>query len=91
MPKLISETKLKKLLKCQEELELLKKHPPVPAPTPAQPQTISQTQIDAINQRLNILEISVMALAKVLNPSVQNVEDALATAQRFGARTASAS
>jgi hypothetical protein len=86
MPKLISETKLKKLLKCQEELELLKKHP-----TPAQPQTISQTQIDAINQRLNILEISVMALAKVLNPSVQNLEDALATAQRFGARTASAS
>ncbi len=75
MPKLISDSRFRKLMEDQRKLRLLECLPP-----PNQ----NSRQIDALTARLELLERAVVQLARVLNPSVTDIDSALQYAEKFG-------
>jgi hypothetical protein len=76
MPRLISDSKYKKLLEDQKKLEHLQKNPNITL--------VANKQLEDLSKRLEILETALIGLARVLNPSVKSVEDALRAAEKFG-------
>lgn len=78
MPKLISDARYRKLLEDQKLLRILEQKQPT--------KEVNNKAIEAIEGRLKMLELAVVQLAKVLNPSVTDVESALQTASKFGGR-----
>jgi hypothetical protein len=74
MPKLISDARFRRLVEDQKRLRILE----------VQKDELPARTFEAINQRLAMLELAVVQLARVLNPSVTDVESALRTAEKFG-------